>query len=142
MPLEHPKQLSPLTLAFLGDGVYELAIRRYLVEAGGSMPPKKLHNLCVQHVRASAQCRAVRYIYDRLTEEERQIYKRGRNASGVTVPKNASPAEYRAATGLEALVGYLDLKGETARLNELIAAILEMEEREGPCDPPPPGEPK
>ena len=52
MPLEHPKQLSPLTLAFLGDGVYELAIRRYLVEAGGSMPPKKLHNLCVQHVRA------------------------------------------------------------------------------------------
>ncbi len=104
MPLEHPKQLSPLTLAFLGDGVYELAIRRYLVEAGGSMPPKKLHNLCVQHVRASAQCRA--------------------------------------ATGLEALVGYLDLKGETARLNELIAAILEMEEREGPCDPTPPGEPK
>ena len=131
--MEHPKQLSPLTLAFLGDGVYELAIRRYLVEAGGSMPPKKLHNLCVQHVRASAQCRAVRYIYDRLTEEERQIYKRGRNAS---------PAEYRAATGLEALVGYLDLKGETARLNELIASILEMEEREGPCDPTPPGEPK
>ena len=125
MPLEHPKQLSPLTLAFLGDGVYELAIRRYLVEAGGSMPPKKLHNLCVQHVRASAQCRAVRYIYDRLTEEEQQIYKRGRNASGVTVPKNASPAEYRAATGLEALVGYLVMAGRQERLDTVMGQVYE-----------------
>ena len=135
MPLEHPKQLSALTLAFLGDGVYELAVRRHLVETRGSLPPKKLHNLCVQHVRASAQCRAVHYIYDRLTEEEQQIYKRGRNASGVTVPKNASPAEYRAATGLEALVGYLDLKGEHARLDELIGAILALDAQGDPAAP-------
>lgn len=134
---QNPKQISPLTLAFLGDGVYELMVRDHLVRQHGSMPPRKLHQLCVRYVRASAQYRAMQLLYDGLTEEEQTIFRRGRNASGMSVPKNACPTEYRYATGFEALWGYLFLKGEHQRLQQLFAQLLTLD-LEG--QPPPTAE--
>ncbi|MBR5485942.1 MAG: ribonuclease III [Oscillospiraceae bacterium] len=130
-PNNNPKLLSPLTLAFIGDGVYELLVRERLV-AGGSMPVGKLHSLAVQQVRASCQSKAYFIIENQLTEEELSVMKRGRNASGVHPPKNSDPAEYRRATGLEALFGFLYLKGEISRLNSLFDFIQEnLKQAEG-----------
>lgn len=118
-------EMSPLTLAFLGDGVYELFVREYLVSRG-SCPVKKLHSRAVEMVRCEAQARVLHDIlWDELSEEERAVVMRGRNAHVGHVPKNADVADYHAATALEALFGYLYLKGETARLNGLFVKILE-----------------
>ncbi len=87
------------------------------------MPAHKLHVLAVQLVRASAQAHAAEIIAQQLSEEEAAILKRGRNANSTTVPKNANPADYRMATGLEALFGYLYLKGEQQRIGELFEMI-------------------
>lgn len=114
----NPKLLSPLTLAFLGDAVFELMVRERLA-ADGSMPANALHRKAVGKVCAGAQAQGYLYLEEILTEEEAGILKRGRNAHSATVPKNASPADYRRATGLEALFGYLYLKGELGRLTEL-----------------------
>lgn len=118
-----PKLLSPGTLAFLGDAVYELFVRQKLVETA-NMPVNKLHLLAVQRVRASFQSDAVAIIEPHLSEEELSVWKRGRNANGVKAPKNANPAEYRRATGLEALFGYLFLQGRMERLEELFEMIM------------------
>ncbi|SDN40646.1 Mini-ribonuclease 3 [Acetanaerobacterium elongatum] len=118
----NPKLKSPLALAFLGDAVYELLVREHLSQQG-SMPAHALHVLAVRLVRASAQAHATELIAGVLTEEETAILKRGRNANSTTVPKNANPADYRMATGLEALFGYLYLKGEQQRINELFKII-------------------
>lgn len=117
-----PRLLSPGTLAFLGDAVYELFVRQRLVETA-NMPVNKLHLLAVEQVRASFQSDAYERIEAYLTEEEQTIWKRGRNANGVKAPKNANPAEYRRATGLEALFGYLFLLGRTQRLSQLFELI-------------------
>ena len=121
--------LSPLGLAYIGDGIYELLARRHIL-ARGNMPVQKLHRATVALVRASAQSQAVARLEPLWTEEETAIYKRGRNASS-HLPKNADAIEYRRATGLEALFGYLYLTGREARLEELFAAICgaETEER-------------
>ena len=120
----HPKQLSPLTLAFLGDAVFELLVRERFV-ADGNAPVAKLHKKAVAIVCASAQSHAISLLEDLLSEEETDIYKRGRNANGHHVPKNADPIEYRRATGLEALFGYLYLKGEQTRIRFLFDHIWE-----------------
>ena len=112
---QNPKLLSPLTLAFVGDGVYELLVRKRLVEAG-SMPPKKLNAHKVEMVRASAQAAVYDGLEPLLTEDERDMLKRGRNAHTGSVPKNAQLADYRKATGVEALFGFLYLKGDRERL--------------------------
>ncbi len=117
-----PKLLSPGTLAFLGDAVYELFVRSRLVNQA-NMPVNKLHLLAVEQVRASFQSKAVSALEPVLTEEELAVWKRGRNANGVKPPKHANPAEYRRATGLEALFGYLFLQGKTDRLKELFCYI-------------------
>lgn len=118
-----PKQLSPLTLAFMGDVVYELLVREWVI-AAGSMPPGKLHKKTVELVKASFQAR----VYDRIAEalpgEEADILRRGRNSSGVHAPKNADVQEYRKATGVEALFGYLYLCGNNARVKELFGEAL------------------
>ena len=116
--MNHPKQLSPLTLAFLGDAVFELLVRERFV-TDGNAPVAKLHKKTV------AQSRAIFLLEGLLSEEETDIYKRGRNANGHHVPKNADPVEYRRATGLEALFGYLYLKGEQARIRFLFDHIWE-----------------
>lgn len=117
----NPKQMSPLTLAFLGDAVFELMVRERLVQKG-SAPVNKLHKQAVGMVCATAQFKAMEVLAPLLTEEETAIYKRGRNTHN-NVPKNADPAEYRAATGLETLFGFLHIKGDTNRARDLFEAI-------------------
>ncbi|MEG2038618.1 MAG: ribonuclease III domain-containing protein [Oscillospiraceae bacterium] len=119
---QNPKLLSPLTLAFIGDGVYELLVRERLI-AKGSMPVGTLHTLAVQQVRASYQSKGYHALLNILTDEEVSIMKRGRNAKGVHSPKNSDPTEYRHATGVEALFGFLYLNGSIDRINELFTYI-------------------
>ena len=111
--------LSPLTLAFIGDSVYEMFIRTKILSLG-NRPVNELHKIAVKFVKASAQAKAAHEIFEKLTEEEKNIYKRGRNTNIHTVPKNADMADYRHATALEALIGYLYTKGEEARLEEIL----------------------
>lgn len=121
----NPKQLSPLTLAFLGDAVFELLVRERFLLAGNA-PVSKLHHKAVSVVCASAQSHAVAILESMMTEEETEIYKRGRNANGHHAPKNADPVEYRRATGLEALFGFLYLKGEEKRIRQLFDEIWQQ----------------
>lgn len=121
-PNVEPKQMNPLTLAFVGDVVFELLVRQRLV-ADGDRPVGQLHNLAVAQVKAAAQAEAYHILEPLLDEEELSILKRGRNSHSVHPPKNAHPQDYRKATGVEALFGYLYLKGRTARVEELFAAI-------------------
>jgi len=111
-------QYSPLTLAFLGDAVYEQLVREKLV-LESNMPTGKLHKLAVERVRAKYQSAVVETILPLLNEDETAVFKRGRNARGGNVPKSASQAEYSKATALEALFGYLYLSGDTERIREL-----------------------
>lgn len=115
-------QYSPLTLAFLGDAVYERLVRERLVLTA-NMPVKKLHSEAVERVRAAYQSRAVDVITPLLTEEEEAVLKRGRNAVGNTVPKSSNPVEYRRATALETLFGYLQLTENFERMVELFDII-------------------
>ena len=108
---------SPLTLAFLGDGVYDLVIRTILVEKG-NCSANKLHREKSAVVKAASQAKMAEALLPELTAEELAVYKRGRNAKSVTVPKNAEISDYRKATGFEALMGYLYLKDETERIFE------------------------
>lgn len=115
------EQLSPLTLAFVGDAVYETFIRTKLAK-DTNMQVSKLHKLAVKYVSAVAQSKIVHEIEKSFTEEELGVYKRGRNAHSHTSAKNADIVDYRHATGFEALLGYLYLKKQAKRLDE----ILEM----------------
>lgn len=114
-----PLQYSPLVLAYIGDAVYELYIRSLLVSRG-NVPVYKLHKQATAFVKAKAQSDSMQKIEGILSEEELHVYKRGRNAKSGTVPKNADMTDYRHATGFEALMGYLYLKGEQKRLMELM----------------------
>ncbi|MCM1335839.1 MAG: ribonuclease III [Eubacterium sp.] len=118
------KRLSPATLAFYGDCVYERLVRRRVV-AAGSRPSNELHKASVERVRASFQSVAFDRLLPLLSEEERDILKRGRNTTGLNAPRSSNSAEYHRATAVEALFGYLDLVGETARLETLFNAIYE-----------------
>ena len=119
------RQYSPLALAFLGDSVYEILVREYLVREA-NRPAAKLHEQKIQLVCAAFQAQAIDRLIPLLTEEETAVYKRGRNANN-TVPRHTSAQDYHTATGLEALFGYLHLLGEQARLEELFAAIFPAE---------------
>ena len=114
---------SPLTLAYIGDCVYDLVIRTVVVERGNE-PANKLHKKTVAYVRAQTQAAMIEALLPYLTEEEEAVYKRGRNAKSYTSAKNASIGDYRKATGMEALVGYLYLTGQEARIMELIKTGL------------------
>lgn len=113
---------SPLSLAFVGDGVLELLVRRRLVEHT-RLVPGKLHSTCVKYVSAKGQCRALEVLEPMLTEQEQAVLRRGRNASKATVAKHATPQEYRASTGFEALLGWLYLTGQNDRIQELFDAM-------------------
>lgn len=116
--------ISMLGLAHIGDGVYELLTRTMLCKQGHSAAAK-LHRLTVSYVNAPAQAAAVKKIMPLLTAQELAVYKRGRNAKVNSVPQKATEGEYHAATGLEALFGWLYLQGETQRIDSLFAAIME-----------------
>ena len=120
-------QISALGLAHCGDAVFELMVRSWLC-LHGKATSKGLHRATVRYVAAPAQARAVERILPLLTGEEGDVFRRGRNTSPHSVPQNASRADYQAATGLEALFGWLWLQGRTERLNQLFAVIMEEEE--------------
>jgi len=123
-----PEQISPLTLAFVGDAVYEVYVRT-MVAAGSKASAGVLHRTAVRYVCAGAQSAAVDALCDKLTEQELTIYKRGRNAHPHTSAKNADIVDYRRATGLEALVGYLYLKKDFTRLEEIMRLAFESCEK-------------
>ena len=118
--------LSSLGLAHLGDGVFEVMVRSWLILRGKARA-KDLHRATVRYVAAPAQAAAVERLLPLLTPEEADVYRRGRNTAPHSVPKAASRAQYQAATGLEALFGWLYLQGRTDRLNELFEVIMAEE---------------
>ncbi|MDE6107415.1 MAG: ribonuclease III [Oscillospiraceae bacterium] len=124
MPREKIGAISNLGLAHLGDAVFELMVRSWLC-LHGKATAKGLHKAAVSYVAAPAQARMVEKILEALTQEEQDVFRRGRNASPHSIPQNASREEYAAATALEALFGWLYLKGQQERLNELFAKMME-----------------
>lgn len=110
---------SPLTLAYIGDGIYDLVIRSIVVGEGNTSA-NLLHRRTSGMVKASAQAEMIRVLLPDLTPEEEAIYKRGRNAHSPTMAKNATMSDYRKATGFEALMGYLYLNNRFARMVELV----------------------
>ena len=123
------QEYSPLTLAYIGDGIYDLVIRTLVINRGNKQV-QKLHQETSALVQASAQSRMMRVLQEKLTEEEHAFYKRGRNAKSVSPAKNQSVTDYRRATGFEALMGYLYLKKNWKRMLELIRDGLESLEEE------------
>ena len=115
---------SPLTLAYIGDGIYDLIIRSLVVNRGNKQV-NKLHKETSSLVQASTQSLMMRTMQEYLTEEEHAIYKRGRNAKSISPAKNQSITDYRRATGFEALLGYLYLKKEWKRMLDLVKIGLD-----------------
>ena len=122
------RSYSPLTLAYIGDGVYELVIRTILVKKG-NCPVNRMHKKASSLVKASAQSAIMEKIEDQLTEEEHAVYRRGRNAHSPTMAKHATMADYRRATGFEALIGYLYLREEYMRMLDLIRMGIGEDEK-------------
>ena len=120
--LTEAEQYSPLVLAYMGDAVYELYVRQMLIKKANTQVDK-LHKSAIQIVKAEAQCEAFRKIESILTEKEMAVFKRGRNTKS-SVPKHSSVVEYRTATGLEALIGYIYISGDKERLNYIMNLIL------------------
>ena len=117
------REQSPLTLAFIGDAVYSLIIREHLV-CEKRYQINKLNKMTVDYVSAKGKFKALELIYDILTEEEKNIVRRGKNASKASVAKHATAEEYRASTGFESLLGYLELTGQKDRIKSLVDYIL------------------
>lgn len=114
---------SPLVLAYIGDGIYELIIRTIIVSKG-NIPVNKMHKKSASLVKAATQSAMMDVLMEELTQEELTMYKRGRNAKSATSAKNASIHDYRRATGFEALMGYLYLTGQSDRMTRLIQTGL------------------
>lgn len=116
-------EISPLTLAFVGDGVYDLLVREHLVNTA-NRSVGELNKLKVALVNCKSQAKFAKLIMPNLTDKELSIYKRGRNAAPKCTPKNSSVADYHSATGLEALFGYLYLNNEKQRVYDIFTMIL------------------
>ena len=116
-------QYGALALAYMGDCVYEIKIREFLMKQA-NMPVNMLHKKAKSYVSAAAQSVFADKILPTLTAEEENIYKRGRNAKPHTTPKNMTLSDYKKATGLESLMGYLYLSGKTERIDELMEIVL------------------
>lgn len=115
--------LSPLTWAYIGDCVYELYVRTKLVNTT-NLKPHKLHIESVKYVKANAQAEILKKIYDKLTEEEKNIVRRGRNTQNHHLPKNSNVQEYSYSTAFEALIGFLYLTNKNERLKEILNMCL------------------
>ena len=128
--IERPKNIadvntmSPLTWAYIGDSVYELYVREFLVNTT-KLKPHKLHIEVIKYVKAKAQAEILERIEEKLTEQEKGIVKRGRNAENHHLPKNATVQEYMYSTGFEALIGYLYLTKQDERLKEILDFCIE-----------------
>jgi len=121
-------EYSAIVLAYIGDAVFELMVREHIV-AAGSRKMKYIHHDTVGLVKAESQARAIRQLYEELSEEEKAVAKRGRNAKS-TPPKHADVIDYRMSTGFEALLGYLYLKGDKKRLMYLTKKVLDEDYKE------------
>ena len=129
-PVEDPRQIPALNLAYVGDTVYDLYVRAYLIHTH----PETVHNLhllSAKMVCAQGQARAFFSLEGELTAEELAIYRRGRNVHSGTVPKNANVADYRVATGLETLLGHLWVLGREERIDQLMAIAVQVNEATG-----------
>lgn len=117
----NPKQLNSLALAYIGDAVYELHVRNHLIHSG-RVKPQQLHNEAVKYVSGVSQATIIHNLLEegKLTEEEKAVVRRGRNAKSHSTPKNVSISSYRYATAFEALIGYHYLMGNKERLMELM----------------------
>ena len=124
LPEDDIRAISSIGLAHIGDGVYELLVRTYLC-AHGKATGKGLHRATVQLVCAPEQARRAQRILPLLTEEEQEVYRRGRNAHVHSIPQHASRTEYQQATALEALLGWLYLSGHRERINDLFETMME-----------------
>lgn len=116
------REMNPLSLAFMGDGVLELLVRQHLVERSRLLPGK-LHAEAVRYVSARSQFLEMKLLEPMLTEEEHVVFRRGKNANKATVAKHASVEEYRTSTGFECLLGWLYLKGRNERIMELMDVL-------------------
>ncbi len=121
------KMLSPLTWAYIGDSVYEMYIRTYLVNKT-NLKPHKLHIESIKYVKAKSQADILKKIECILTSEEKDIVRRGRNAENHHLPKNADPADYMYSTAFEALIGYLYLTKQDERLKEILEKCITTNE--------------
>ncbi|ADL11693.1 Mini-ribonuclease 3 [Acetohalobium arabaticum] len=119
---ERPRLFSPETMAYIGDSIYEVFIRSYLIEQG-LRKGNSLHQQAVKYVNAGAQAELLQQLESYLTEEEEAIVRRGRNSNSGSVPKNADVVDYRYSTAFEALLGYLYLEGKKVRLEEVLTEI-------------------
>jgi ribonuclease-3 family protein len=125
-PVKEPKQLNPIVLAYIGDAVYEVFVRQYVISQPNQRP-NHLHRLSTQYVSAKAQAKSLQRWMPHLTEEETDIVKRGRNAKSGTSAKNADILEYRHSTAFECLIGYLYYTKQLERLQYLMMLSLERE---------------
>lgn len=128
LEVKEARQLSPLQLAYVGDAVYELFIRHYILSKK-NISVHELHKESIKYVKAKSQKDMLFKIKDSLTEEEWNTAKRGRNAKSGTIPKNADVQDYKYATGFEALIGFLYLLKRYDRLTEILELILDGEEQ-------------
>ncbi|NUU59723.1 Mini-ribonuclease 3 [Paenibacillus agri] len=124
-PSKPARLLSPVVLAYVGDAIYEVAVRQYLVSLP-NLRPNHLHRTATGLVSAKAQCAILAHLEPVLTEEEQNIARQGRNAKSGTIPKNANVLEYRHATAFECLIGYLYYTGQQARLQEIVHIGIEF----------------
>ncbi|AIQ61174.1 Mini-ribonuclease 3 [Paenibacillus borealis] len=123
-PSQPARLLSPIVLAYAGDAIYEVAVRQYLISLP-NLRPNHLHRSATGLVSAKAQSTILAYLEPVLTEEEKDVVRRGRNAKSGTIPKNADVLEYRHATAFECLIGHLYYTGQQARIQELIHNSIE-----------------
>lgn len=124
---DEARNLNPLQLALIGDGVYEIYIRNYILSENIDLSAHKIHMKAIGYVKAKSQSAIIHNLECDLTEEEINIFKRGRNTKSATVPKNADVRDYRAATGFESLVGYLYLIGDKERLAYILNKSVTVE---------------
>ncbi|MBE6091445.1 MAG: Mini-ribonuclease 3 [Clostridium beijerinckii] len=123
---DEARMLNSLQLALIGDGVFEVFIRNYILTHNTALSANKIHVKAIGYVKAKSQACIMHEIENLLNEEEEAVYKRGRNAKSPTVPKNAEIRDYRMATGFEALIGYLYLVGDKERLEFIFDRSIEI----------------
>ncbi|MBP1938399.1 Mini-ribonuclease 3 [Paenibacillus sediminis] len=127
-PSKPPHLLPPIVLAYIGDAIYEVAIRQYLISKS-NLRPNHLHRTATRYVSAKAQAAILAHIEPLLTEEEREVVRQGRNAKSGSIPKNANVIDYRLATAFECLVGFLYYKKQSGRLQYLLHQGIESVEQ-------------
>ena len=125
MEIKQVKQINTTALAYLGDAVYEVAIRKYIMETG-QYNADRLHQIAVRYVCAEGQAKAIKAIMDELTEDEQSLVKRARNRKITSKPRNVAPITYKWATAFEAFVGYLHLAEQHERLDWFIKRAIDI----------------